>query len=188
MTNNVALRRRVVLTVGGILLGYLIYTAVLILIWRSRWQPAIDAVRRFNKKVGAGTRVVPPGKPATAETTRKRTTAVHHTGRTSGKRYVTPVWAERVGQSFFIQLPYGTDVDWCRNVLAGGGCTLEHHGVRYHATAPTIVPAAEARPHLPPFPRTMQRLVGARSYLRLDINPETAVSRYRMTRQAQFRT
>lgn len=115
---------------------------------------------------------MPPGKPATAEVTRKRTTAVHHTGRTSGRRYVTPVWAERVGRSVFIQLPYGTDVDWCRNVLAGGGCSLEHHGVRYHATAPTIVPATDVRPHLPPFPRTMQRLIGARSYLRLDIDPE----------------
>jgi hypothetical protein len=70
-------------------------------------------------------------------------TAVHHKGRKSGREYVTPVWAERVGQSFYIQLPYGTDVDWCHNVLADDGCTLENDGVRYDAVAPAIVPAAE---------------------------------------------
>lgn len=95
---------------------------------------------------------------------------VHHTGRRSARAYATPVWGERCGQLFLIQLPYGTGVDWCRNVLAAGGCVLEHHGVRYDAVAPVIVPAAEAAPHLPPATRRMQRLAGAESYLRLDMN------------------
>lgn len=180
MTGHLALWRRALRTVGRIVLGYLIYrvfeSVIRIAVWRSRWRPAIDALRRYNKKVGAGTRVVPQGKPATSKKTGKRTTAVHHTGRRSGRRYVTPVWAERVGQSFLIQLPYGTDVDWCRNVLAGGGCAVEHDGARYDTIAPMIVPAAEARPHLPSATRRMQSLIGARSYLRLDINPTGTIS------------
>lgn len=54
--------------------------------------------------------------------------------------------AERVGQLFVIQLPYGTDVDWCRNVIARRGRTLEHDGVRYHTSAPTIVPGTDDAP------------------------------------------
>ena len=34
-----------------------------------------------------------------------------------------------------LQLPYGTDADWRRNVPAAGGCVLEHDGVRYAAPA-----------------------------------------------------
>lgn len=172
-------RRALRTAVGPIVLGYLIYrvfeSVVRIAVWRSAWQPAIDALRRYNKTVGVGTRVAPHGTPATSKMASRRTATVHHTGRRSGRHYITPVWAERAGQSFFIQLPYGTDVDWCRNVHAGGGCTLEHKGVRYHTIAPMIVPAAVARPHLPPATRRMQRLIGARSYLRLDINQKDVI-------------
>jgi deazaflavin-dependent oxidoreductase (nitroreductase family) len=176
MAGHVPRWRRTLRTVGRVLLGYLVYrvfeSVVRIAVWRSGWQPAIDALREYNKMVGAGTRVVPQGTPVTSRTISRQTTKVHHEGRRSGSHYVTPVWAERAGQSFFVQLPYGTDVDWCRNVRAGGGCTLEHKGARYHTIAPVIVPAAEARPHLPPAARRMQRLIGARSYLRLDIDGE----------------
>jgi hypothetical protein len=70
----------------------------------------------------------------------------------------------------------GTDVDWCRNVLAAGGCSLDHHGVRLDATAPVLVRAAEARSALPPATRMMQRLIGARWFLRLDTGPVAAAS------------
>jgi deazaflavin-dependent oxidoreductase (nitroreductase family) len=138
---------------------YLATSVLLVVVWRTRWRPGIDAIRRFNKKV----------RPVTLKVAGKRITTVHHAGRKSGSEYVTPVWAERSGRSFFIQLPYGTDVDWCRNVLAGGGCALERNGVRYETAAPVIVPAAEAVPLLPPGLRRMHRLAGVESYLRLDI-------------------
>lgn len=98
-------------------------------------------------------------------------TAIHHTGRRSGTDYVTPVWAERIGQSFFIHLPYGTGMDWCRNILAAGGCAVEYDGTLYETAAAVIVPAAEAVPLLPAGMRRMDRLFGVESYLRLDITP-----------------
>ena len=82
---------------------------------------------------------------------------------------MTPVWAERSDQWFFIPLAYGTEVDWCRNVLSDGYCALERNGVRYETAAPVIVPAAEATPLLPPGLQRRHRLVGVDSYLRLDI-------------------
>ncbi len=96
---------------------------------------------------------------------------IRHTGRKTGRDYVAQVWAERSGQSFFIQLPHGIDVDWCRNVLAAGCCALEHDGVRYETVAPAIVPAAEAAPHLPLGARRWHRMFGVDSYLRLSISP-----------------
>lgn len=155
---------RVLKVFGGILLAYLIWPVIRIVVWRSHWQPALDVIRWFNKKT-----------PARWKRAGKRLTAVHHKGRKSGKEYVTPVWAEREGPSFYIQMPYGTNVDWCRNVLAAGGCTLERDGVRYDTIAPVIIPASEAVPQLPPGLRRMQRLADVESYLRLDITAEKPV-------------
>lgn len=150
------------LALAGLLVLLELAVSVLrFVVWRTRWQTGIDAIRWYNKKVE---------NPATLKMGGRRTTAVHHKGRSSGREYVTPVWAERSGQWFFIQLPYGTNVDWCRSVLAGGYCALEHKGVRYDTVAPVIVPAAEAAPLLPAALRRMQRLVGVDSYLRLDID------------------
>jgi hypothetical protein len=140
-------------------------TVLRIVVWRARWQPGIDFFRRYNKIIGNPRALRVAGRPG------ERITAVHHKGHKSGREYVTPVWAERVEQSFCIQLPYGTDVDWCHNVLADGGCTLENDGVRYDTIAPAIVSAAEAVPLLPPGLRRMQRLAAVESYLRLDITP-----------------
>lgn len=156
-------RRSLVAIIG--LVGFLVLVEVVgsvlrVVVWRTRWRPGIDAIRRFNRTI----------RPVTAMASGKRTTTVRHTGRRSGREYATPVWAEQTGEAFFIQLPYGTDVDWCRNVLAGGGCVLRYDGVDYETVAPAIVPAAEALPSLPPGIRRMQRLARVESYLTLDIN------------------
>lgn len=136
-----------------------------LVIWRTQWQPGIRFFRRYSKIVDNPMTLRTAGRPG------NRMTAVHHRGRRSGRDYVTPVWAEHVGQSFYIQLPYGTDVDWCRNVLAARGCTLEHDGVSYDAVDAEIVPAAHAIPLLSAGLRRMQRLAGVDSYLRLDATP-----------------
>jgi len=146
---------------GFLVLVDLATTVLQVVAWRTRWRPAIIAIRQFNKKVR---------NPVMLTVASKEITAIHHTGRRSGREYVTPVWAERSGQSFFIHLPYGTDVDWCRNVLAGSGCALEHDGVRFDTFAPVIVTAAEAAPQLSTRLQKMDRLFGVESYLRLDIS------------------
>lgn len=162
--------RRAAGVIGAIALGYLVLqitgTAIRVLVWRSHWPPALAALARYNKVV--------TNRPAALKRAGKMVTLVHHTGRTSQRPYVTPVWAERSGRYFFIQLPYGSDADWCRNVVAHGGCGLERDGVLYDVVAPVIVPASEAAPHLPPFARRMHRLSDIRSYLRLELAPDAA--------------
>lgn len=53
---------------------------------------------------------------------------VRHVGRYSGKSYETPIIARPGEDGFIIELTYGYDVDWHKNVLAAGGCTLIWHG------------------------------------------------------------
>ncbi len=56
---------------------------------------------------------------------------IHHVGRRSGHAYATPVVAELSSDRFVIALPYGTGVDWYRNMLAAGRCTLTWQGQDY---------------------------------------------------------
>jgi hypothetical protein len=45
---------------------------------------------------------------------------VEHTGRKSGRVYTTPLTSPRFGDGFLLPLPYGPQVDWCRNTVAAG--------------------------------------------------------------------
>jgi deazaflavin-dependent oxidoreductase (nitroreductase family) len=164
VTKVIAVGRRVARVTGFILLGVLISRAVYPLVWRSQWQPAIDALRWFNKKVQ---------NPLTMRVAGKKNrdlVALHHTGRRSGKEYVVPVLAHRSGQSFLIPLSYGTNVDWLRNVQASGGCAIVRNGVRYATVAPAIVPMAEAARSLSSRRMRMFGLMGIESFVRLDIS------------------
>jgi hypothetical protein len=56
---------------------------------------------------------------------------VRHVGRRSGKRYETPIIVRPLADGFVIELTYGNDVDWHKNVLAAGGCILVWHDKEY---------------------------------------------------------
>jgi deazaflavin-dependent oxidoreductase (nitroreductase family) len=56
---------------------------------------------------------------------------VRHVGRRSGKTYETPLIVQRVHGGFVFELTYGPDVDWYKNVVAAGGCTLLWRGREY---------------------------------------------------------
>jgi deazaflavin-dependent oxidoreductase (nitroreductase family) len=91
---------------------------------------------------------------------------VHHTGRSSGRDYATPVNVFRAEDGFVIALTYGTQSDWGRNVLAAGGCELVTRGHRYALADPEIV-HDEAREPATWFARPILRLVGAADFMRL---------------------
>lgn len=160
--------RRVLRILGRALLATLIFQVVAIVLFRSRWEPGIDAVRRFNK------RFLNPVMLRFAGRERWYASVVHHEGRKSGKAYATPIWVVKVGRLFYIPLPYGTDVDWCRNVMHAGGCILESRGSRYEATSPAIVSAEAAQADLPWRDWMRFRTYGVDAYLRLEKAPTLA--------------
>ena len=108
----------------------------------------INRLRYFNKRVTNRITMTFAGKRIYA--------VVHHVGRRSGKTYITPVVAMPGGDGFYIPLPYGPDVDWCRNVFTGAGCRLELRRRFYSVDCPRLAEPQEA---LPSFPRWMYRLL-----------------------------
>jgi deazaflavin-dependent oxidoreductase (nitroreductase family) len=49
---------------------------------------------------------------------------VEHVGRRTGRTYEAPVILARVPEGFVTELTYGPDVNWYRNIVAGGGRVL----------------------------------------------------------------
>jgi hypothetical protein len=104
---------------------------------------------------------------------------VRHVGRRTGASHATPVLAERAGRFLFIPLPYGLEVDWCRNVLLARSAEVVSKGIRYRTVSPQVVPASEAAPRLRSRWRALLALFAVRDYLRLEIveeRPRTGVS------------
>ncbi|WP_167097330.1 nitroreductase family deazaflavin-dependent oxidoreductase [Mycobacterium sp. DL592] len=94
---------------------------------------------------------------------------IRHTGRRSGKNYATPVVADRVGDRFIVPLPYGTQVDWLRNVLTAGRARISSRGETYEVVAPQIIDATEALPLLPRDRRRTFERTGIDHFLRVRI-------------------
>lgn len=98
-----------------------------------------------------------------------------HTGRRSGRTYVTPVGARRAGDMVLIPLTFGNQSDWSRNVLAAGRCSLRLAGVDYQASAPVLVSREEAAPQVRAafsrLERASMRPLGIRQFLRLSVVP-----------------
>jgi deazaflavin-dependent oxidoreductase (nitroreductase family) len=93
---------------------------------------------------------------------------VHHTGRKSGNEYRTPVLALLVDEGMVTPLPYGTDVDWCLNVMASGRYEITFLGRRMTFENPRIADADTALPQLPACLRPGLRLLDLPGYLTSD--------------------
>jgi deazaflavin-dependent oxidoreductase (nitroreductase family) len=93
---------------------------------------------------------------------------VVHTGRTSKRRYETPVNVFRREGDVVIALTYGTQSDWVQNVLAAGGCELVTRAARYRLVDPEIV-HDETRALASTFTRPVLRLIGVADFVRLRV-------------------
>jgi len=94
---------------------------------------------------------------------------IHHVGRKSGRDYRTPVMAYRSARGFVVPMTYGRDVDWGRNILTAGGCTLICCGQRYTLVDPRIVDGDTAYRHLPIGIRSALRAANLPGFVLLDL-------------------
>lgn len=94
---------------------------------------------------------------------------ISHTGRRSGKRYSTPIVADRVGDRLIIPLPYGTQVDWVRNVITAGSADVTSKGHTYHVVSPELIDSTQALPELPADRRRTFERVRIGHFLRAEI-------------------
>lgn len=126
-------------------------------------SPVRDAVRTFNKYL------LNPAMLLLAGRKHWYAAVLRHTGRNSGKDYATPVVADRVADGFILPLPYGTQVDWLRNVLASGQATITVSGQTYPVTDPEVIDAATAGAQLSPRRRGVFQRFGINSFVKLAV-------------------
>ncbi len=93
---------------------------------------------------------------------------VRHVGRRSGRQYETPIIAIKKAGWFLIELTYGENVDWYRNVKAAGGCVIVWHGQPFTINAITPISTAEGYREFPQPFNVALRLMNRRDFVRLD--------------------
>ena len=90
-----------------------------------------------------------------------------HRGRTSGRTYRTPINVFRRGDAYIFLLTYGSDVQWVKNVLASGSCSIETRGRVVKLNEPELITDPELR-LAPPLARFIERHVaGVTQYVRM---------------------
>jgi deazaflavin-dependent oxidoreductase (nitroreductase family) len=95
---------------------------------------------------------------------------IEHAGRRSGKKYSTPIVADRVDGEVLIPLPYGTQVDWVRNVMTAGRGTLVHKGETLSVTSPELIDSTQALPLLPANRRRTFERINIGHFMRVRIS------------------
>ena len=94
---------------------------------------------------------------------------LHHVGRSSGKAYSTPLTAHRSEGTIIVPLPYGTEVDWLRNLQAAGQGVVELDGRSFAVDEPQVVGVDGVMPLLPAFVARIVKLHGTEQALRLHV-------------------
>lgn len=122
-----------------------------------------DAVRSFNK------RVLNPAMMLLAGRRYWYASTIRHEGRKSGKNYATPIVAIPVDEGLVVPLPYGSGVDWLRNVRAAGSATIRCKGQTYHVVKPEVVGAASVEPQLSAARRRIFRAADVDSYAKFTL-------------------
>jgi deazaflavin-dependent oxidoreductase (nitroreductase family) len=92
---------------------------------------------------------------------------VRHVGRKSGKTYETPIIARPIAGGFMIELTYGPEVDWYRNITAANGCHLIYHGVDHVIIGIEPVSVEEGIAAFSPFQRVVLTLLKRKHFVRL---------------------
>lgn len=129
--------------VGVLLLVVAVLGAVFFIGMRTKSPLVLRTVRRMNR------RFLNPRQMKTAGTPGAYASIVRHVGRTSGRAYETPVGVFTTDDGFVIALPYGSDPDWLKNVMATGSAELVHEGGTYRVERPELVPTGTVVRWLP---------------------------------------
>jgi deazaflavin-dependent oxidoreductase (nitroreductase family) len=89
-----------------------------------------------------------------------------HEGRTTGRIYRTPINVFRRDGDYVFFLTYGTDVQWVKNVLTAGRCSLRTRGRDVALVDPELIDDPE-RSIAPLVVRLVGRVIRARQFLRM---------------------
>jgi hypothetical protein len=88
-------------------------------------------------------------------------------GRVSGRLIETPVGIIAHEDGFLIALPYGTQAQWLRNVLAAGEAELVHEGATYAVDRPELIATATVAERFSASDQRLFRMLRVDDCLRL---------------------
>lgn len=126
---------------------------------KSPWM--LGAVRRFNRGFTNKLQVRMAGR------TGAYASLIRHQGRTSGRSYETPIVPFPTDGGFLVSLPYGTNTDWVRNVLASGSAELVTDGRTCTVDRPEVLATDEVSDEFPPKEQRTHRRFRVTQCLRL---------------------
>lgn len=92
---------------------------------------------------------------------------IEHLGRKSGTTYRTPMNVFRYRDEWVFALTYGADVQWVKNVLASGRCTLITCGKRHELVNPRLF-VDQTRSALPTPVRQFLGLLRVSEFIHFD--------------------
>lgn len=89
-------------------------------------------------------------------------------GRTTGKRYRTPMNVFRRGDHYLFALTYGADVQWVKNIVATGTCEMQTMGRVVRLVEPEVF-VDPARREMPALVRVVLGLMRVTEFLRMRV-------------------
>lgn len=92
---------------------------------------------------------------------------VRHVGRKSGRQYETPIILGHLDDYFVVELTYGPEVDWYKNVQAAGGCTLVWHRHEYEVNHLEPLPVEIGRRAFPLVAQIALRLFNRTHFVKM---------------------
>jgi len=133
----------------------------LVVAMRTKSPRLLGVVRRFNRAFTNKLQRRSAGRPGAS------TAVIQHRGRTSGRLYETPVVPFATDGGFLVSLPYGSNTDWLKNVLAGGSAVLVTNGQTCTVDRPEVVATDDVKDEFPPSEERTHRWFGVDQCLRL---------------------
>jgi deazaflavin-dependent oxidoreductase (nitroreductase family) len=127
----------------ALFLGSLAFLAAYMLGIRTKSPQVLGTIRKVNRSVFNPLQMKSAGHPGSYAS------VIRHEGRKTSKTFETPVVAIPTDDGFVIALPYGSQSDWVKNVLAGGHATIVHDGSTYRVEKPEVVAMANAADSFP---------------------------------------
>lgn len=106
-----------------------------------------------------------------AQSSRGPFALLRHVGRSSGKTYEIPIMVWPVQDGFVIELTYGPQVDWLRNLQAAGRGSLRWHKREFVLQKPEFIEAEAGWRALPGWTRPVLRLSGEHQFVKLASQP-----------------
>ena len=146
--------------VGGVVLALVALGVVFIVGMRTKSPPVLNTVRRLGRATKGFVL-------SSAGTAGNSVSVVHHVGRTTGRAYETPIGAVPTDDGFVIALPYGSNTDWLKNVLASGQATIVHDGTSHAVDRPEVITIADVTPFFSPNDQRAHRWFGVQDCLQV---------------------